>query len=214
MQARSRSQCCCRKAIHITFSEYVFVALVIRHASRIFLRPIILPSGSIVFSHTMSQTARCLEKNIEHKTCVLIFSTTFAWKFFILRRNKRDIIKVHRSSCEVPFILVRFWWKLSFLDRFYRNTQILNLMNTRPVGWPSFFVRKDGQTDLTELIVAFPSFANTPINYSPFLQNWHCACWKCPTPYRSNRKAAPITSNVNQSFRLLTVRSGRSQTQH
>jgi hypothetical protein len=43
-------------------------------------------------------------------------------------------MNVHWSSCRVPVILVRFYWKLNFLDRISRNTQISNLMKIRPVG--------------------------------------------------------------------------------
>ena len=49
MQVRSRNQCCRGKAINITYSEYVFVALDIQQANRIFLCPIILAAGSVVF---------------------------------------------------------------------------------------------------------------------------------------------------------------------
>jgi hypothetical protein len=34
-------------------------------------------------------------------------------------------------------------------------------MKIRPVG-PSYFMRTDGQTDMTKLIVAFRNFANAP----------------------------------------------------
>ena len=48
------------------------------------------------------------EKVIEHKMYVLIFSTILSEIFLILRRIQRDIIiKVHRSSCKVPVIIVR-----------------------------------------------------------------------------------------------------------
>jgi len=78
MQVRSRNQCCRGKAINITYSEYVFVALVIQHASHIFLRPIILPSDSILFSALCHKRHDFWKKIIEHKMCVLIFSATFA----------------------------------------------------------------------------------------------------------------------------------------
>jgi hypothetical protein len=49
-------------------------------------------------------------KFIEHKMCVLIFSTTFFVKHFsVIRRTERDMIKnLYRSSCKEPVILVIF----------------------------------------------------------------------------------------------------------
>ena len=76
MQTRSCNHCCSGKAISITYSESVFVALVIRQGRRMRLvvncglydstdfRPYYLISGTIV-------------ENSEHGMCVLIFSTTF-----------------------------------------------------------------------------------------------------------------------------------------
>jgi len=52
-------------------------------------------------------------------------------------------MNVHWSSCKVPVILVRLYWKLNFFDRCSRNTQISNLMKIRPVGAEFFHV--DGQ---------------------------------------------------------------------
>jgi len=50
------------------------------------------------------------KKVIEHKMCVLIFSSALSKTVLILRRNGiRDIlVNVHRSSHEVPVIFVRF----------------------------------------------------------------------------------------------------------
>jgi hypothetical protein len=46
---------------------------------------------------------------IKHKTCVLIFPTTLPEIFLILRRIKRNIIiNVHRVSCKILAIPVRF----------------------------------------------------------------------------------------------------------
>jgi len=46
---------------------------------------------------------------IEHKMCALNFRTNFSERFLILIRTERDMIKnVHRSSCKVLIILVRF----------------------------------------------------------------------------------------------------------
>jgi hypothetical protein len=75
---RSRSHCCRRKAIIITYSECVSVALIIQHANRM-CRIILLYfalSGSTVFfpSHKRYDF---MEKVIEHKICVFNLSVNF-----------------------------------------------------------------------------------------------------------------------------------------
>jgi hypothetical protein len=65
----------------VTYSECVFVALVILHAKR--MRRIILSSGltgSTIFFHIVSQTARFLAMEILDIKCILIFSTDFVLK--------------------------------------------------------------------------------------------------------------------------------------
>ena len=89
-------------------------ALVIQHAKRmrrILLSPVAylaLPHFPTLHHkrHNFSET----KKNIEHKVCVLIFSTNLSASVLILRKTERDIIiNVHTSSCKVPGILVRFY---------------------------------------------------------------------------------------------------------
>jgi hypothetical protein len=92
------------------------------------------------------------EKVIKHETCVLTFSTVLAETFLTVERIQGDI-NVHRSSCKVPVILVRFQRILNFLDRFSKNTHISNFMKIRSVGAELF--QAYGQTDMTKLIVAF-----------------------------------------------------------
>jgi hypothetical protein len=51
----------------------------------------------------------------------LIFSKSLSETFSILMKIERDIIKkVHRSSSDMPVILVRFSWKWSIFNRFLK----------------------------------------------------------------------------------------------
>jgi hypothetical protein len=98
------------KAINVTYSECVFVALIIQHSKR--MRPITLPFVACpdlpYFSTLSNKRHDFLKKVIQHEMCVLIFSTTLSETFLILRRTQRDIIKAQTSSYKVPVILVRF----------------------------------------------------------------------------------------------------------
>ena len=85
------------------------------------------------------------------------------YSYLILRISERDI-NVHRSSCKVSVILVRFLWNLNFLDRFSEKSRASNFMKICPAGAEIFYA--DGQTDTTKLIVAFRHFANANV-FSP-----------------------------------------------
>jgi hypothetical protein len=106
------NHCCNGKAVSITYSEYVSVALGIQHAKC--MRCIILPTAaclSLQYISTLSHKRHDFlgEKIIQHKICVLIFSTNLSEIFLVPKIILRDtIINVHTLSCKVPVITVRF----------------------------------------------------------------------------------------------------------
>jgi hypothetical protein len=119
--ACSCNHSCSGQAIRITYSECVSVALGIQHAKRI--RHVTLSSVAfLTLPHLQHYVLndRIFEKkrkNYLDTKCVLWFSLyLFPETFFILRIIQPDIIiNVHRSSCKVAVILVRFYWHLNFL---------------------------------------------------------------------------------------------------
>ena len=74
--------------------------------------------------------------------------TTLSEIFPILRRTERNtIIELHRCSCKIPAILVKFYSNLNFLNRLSKITQISNFMKIRPVEAELFYA--DGQSGQT-----------------------------------------------------------------
>ena len=64
------------------------------------------------------------KKNIEHKMCVVMFSTNFVWSISLSQKFGRDMIKnVNWSLCELTVVLVRFQWNSNLLERFSKNIQ-------------------------------------------------------------------------------------------
>jgi len=76
IEARSCNHCGRGNAISITYSESVFVALVIQHVMRMRHSVICGLSGPKIFLHIISQKVRFSGRK-SHEMCVMIFSTNF-----------------------------------------------------------------------------------------------------------------------------------------
>ena len=89
VEARSHNHFCRGKAISITYSEYVSVALVIQDAKR--MRRIILPPWSVwfyyIFPHYLISGTIFGEKFIAHKMCILIFYKNFVRNISHSKKN-------------------------------------------------------------------------------------------------------------------------------
>jgi hypothetical protein len=94
IEARWCKHFCCGKAISITYSECVFVALVIQHAMRM-RRFILSPAASLAVPYfsTLSHKRYDFRKKkiTEYEMRVLIFSANLYETFLVLRRIQRDI---------------------------------------------------------------------------------------------------------------------------
>jgi hypothetical protein len=102
---------------------------------------------------------------IEYKMCVWFSLQLVSKAFLILRRTERDVIKnVYLSSSKVPDILVKLQWNLNYLNRFLNNYWNVEFHENTPSG---SWVVLCGQTDMTNLIVAFGNFVNKLKNTVP-----------------------------------------------
>jgi len=119
------------------------------------------------------------KKIIEPKMCVLIFSTTFVWIFFIVWNIEIDIIKnVYYIGVYVknPLFLSdvnEIWIFSTYLQKKHLNIKF------RENPFSGSLVIPCGQaytqTDMTTWIVPFHNFANAPIK-NCFIQFAWCKC--------------------------------------
>ena len=109
IEACSHNNYCHGKAIIITYSKCVcsFSYPACKEHAPYYI-VICGLTVSTIFSHIMSQMAQFSEKATEH-VCFDFLCNFFSESFLILKRIQQDtIINVHRSSCKVSIILVRF----------------------------------------------------------------------------------------------------------
>jgi hypothetical protein len=132
--ARSHNHCCPGRAILITYSEFVSVALVIQHVKR--MRCIILSSVlsvAVPYFSTLLHIPPDFRETLLNIKCVFLFSLQLWSKtFHILIRTERDIvINGRRSSYKVTVFLF-----VSFLDVFFEKYLNIKLHENSSGGSP------------------------------------------------------------------------------
>jgi hypothetical protein len=133
-----------------------------------------------------------LGKKLLNIKCVFWFSLQLLPEtFFILRRIQRDFsINLHRSSCKVPVIVVRFY--LTRLNFFTDFRKILKYqLSWKSFQWePSCSMRTDRQTDrqtdMTKLMVAFRNFAKASKKLIFLVVTRLSVVWDMETNFLSN----------------------------
>jgi hypothetical protein len=93
IEARSRNQSCSGKAISITYSECLSVAL--RKADAPYYIAIRGLSGSIIFFHIISKRHEFRKNSTGYKMC-FYFLYNYVWKFFPSKKNRAQYY--HKSA--------------------------------------------------------------------------------------------------------------------
>ena len=114
IEACSRNHCCSGKAISITHSAFLFVALVFQHAVRVCaaLSSVACPASQ--YFSTLSYKRDDFRRTLLKIKCVFLVSVKppppfFSETFLILRRIQQDMIKnVYWLSCKMSVIFVIF----------------------------------------------------------------------------------------------------------
>ena len=155
---------CISRIIKVIVSVSVFLPLIIQHTNRMcymvycYLWPVCLPAP--YFSTLCLKGHDFRGGGIEHKMCVLIFSSTFAWN---TPHSKKNSARYYRKCTSVftssTHISCHTLMKVEFFSRqisILKSSRISNFVNILAVG--AEFMRIGGRTDRNGK--AFRSFAN------------------------------------------------------
>jgi hypothetical protein len=157
-EARSCNYSCRGQTINITYTECVFVPLSIQCAMR--MRHIVVCGlfRSTVSFHIISKKARFKKKVIEHKTCVLIFSTILTCS---ISHSKMKWARYDGLQVMYPIFLTDLNENWIFLIDFREQLKL----HEKSVPWePSCSMRMDRRTDMKKPTVAFRNCAKGPEN--------------------------------------------------
>ena len=160
---RSRAQCCGAKAISITYSECVSVALIIEHAKC--MSPIIFQSMACLALQYFATSYKWhdLKKQnvIEYKKCVLVLSKTFVWNIHNSKKNSAKYDNKCKKGLPVEYRLLLF---SDFKETWIFLTDFRKIFKCK-ISWKSFQwkaycnMQAIRQTCMTKLVVACSNLA-------------------------------------------------------
>jgi len=113
------------------------------------------------------------KKLIEHKMCVLIFSTKFVRKVYCSKKNSA----IYYHTCALVFMWstrysCQTFMKLEFSGQIFEKSSNTKCNKNPPILRAELFhVHRHTDGDTTKLIVDFRNFANAPICWHTF---WQC----------------------------------------
>ena len=122
------------------------------------------PSLYNVFSTLFHKQAWFSKKKtiIEHKMCVLIFSTSFVWN---ISHSKKTWARYDKKRISVFMWSTGYYcqilMKLEFWRQILEKYSYMKFQENPSSDKRSCSVRRDGQTDKTKLTVPFPQFCES-----------------------------------------------------
>jgi hypothetical protein len=154
IEVRSCKHCCSGKAISITYSECVSVALVVQHA--VCMHIICGLSSCTIFFHIISWKIQFLEIPCCTYNMCFDFLYNFCLNISHCKKNLTRYVQNCTHCCCWILIKLEFSWQI--FEK-YSNIKF----HEKNVQWElSSSMQTDGQTDMTNLIVAFCSFVIVP----------------------------------------------------
>jgi hypothetical protein len=162
-----------------------------------------------IFPHYLINGTIFGKKFIEHKMCVLVFSTTFFWNISHSTKNSARYIGLH---VKCPLLLSDFN-ETNFLDRVSKKYSTIKFDENPSSGSQVISMRTDGETDMKKLIVAFCNFAKAPNKNVTRCYKYSKSCSTIPLALQKQLRVFHI-SKFPQYFNVMKINLANHEVLH